>query len=99
MKKLTIALLSAWLFMGAMCSTTDVGDLIAKVQAATTQACSFVPTAETILAIFATNNPALSNAAAIASAICGAVAPHTGGKLATEVTVGGVPVHGYFVVK
>ncbi len=97
-KVLLTAVLSSFLFIGAMCGTTDIAGLIAQVQSATTKACAFVPTAETIIAIFATNNAALASAEAIASSICAGVKPHAASaQLVAPVLVGGVKVEGYFI--
>lgn len=98
-KTLLTGLLSAWLFVGATCSATDITALIAQVQAQTAQACAFVPTAQTIVDIFQSNNAALQNAAQIAAAICASVAPHAASETVRgkAVTVGGMAVDGYFV--
>jgi hypothetical protein len=45
----------------------------AQIIAATQTACSFVPTAESITALFATGNSAFASAESIASIICSAV--------------------------
>jgi len=57
--------------------------------------CSFVPTAETILALVATGRPDLTAAAGIAKAICDAVVPQPGAAPG-QPTVAGVPIQGSF---
>lgn len=107
MKKVMLTgIASLWLFTGALCSSPiDLTQLIANTQADAVTACSFMPDVATISAIFATGNPALQTGAAIASAICAAVAPHAAGALTAMdnsvpgAKVAGVPVKGVWVKK
>src|SRR5262245_20699144 len=46
---------------------------VADVQADAVKVCSYLPSAETIVAIIGLNDPTLSTATAIADAICGAI--------------------------
>lgn len=105
MKKAILASVAAlWLFTGATCSSTDISALIEQVQAATSQACKFVPTVNTILALFNLKDPNIVNAQQFADAICkevagsaarmGAPAGPAGGKMRVG-TVRGVDVDGY----
>jgi hypothetical protein len=102
-KVLATAVMGAWLFMGAQCSTSsDVLGIISQVQAAAASACGFVPTVETILDITKLNNELLKNATDIAHAICDAVnkapqAKKAGKPADTGATVNGVVVRGYVV--
>jgi hypothetical protein len=77
----------------------DISSFVTQVQAITSTACSFLPTAETVASILATGNPIVATANAVANAICAAVAPaKTAGKLSTTVpTVAGVVIHGKFL--
>lgn len=78
------------------------GSFIDQVRAATSAACAFLPTAETVANILATGNPLVSTASTIADAICNAVKPKlVSGKLrrATAPSVLGVPVHGKFLTR
>lgn len=101
MRKFLMAIpLAAALTFGG-CATTGTNiDIIAAVQAATVQACKFLPTAQTVADIFAAGNPLLVTASAVAVAICAAVSPQAlaakkrGGAAPT---VAGVVVHGKFV--
>jgi hypothetical protein len=70
--------------------------IVAEVQAACTVACSFVPTAATIVSIVTAGNPGVVTGAAIASAICAALqaAPVAARKGAS---VGGVVIEGWTV--
>ena len=78
----------------AGCNTTvDHSGLIPAVVAGTRTACSFVPTANTIAAIFAKANPALATADAVVTAVCSAVT----GPGKSNPAVDGVPIKGAFV--
>ena len=68
--------------------------LISEVQSDAKTACKFIPTAGTILGIVAAGVPALSEATAVAKAICSAVSGP--GKAATPM-VAGVRIEGDFV--
>jgi len=83
----------------AGCQTTGTNSIVVQVQAAATLACSFVPTAATIIAIVAKGNPALATAAEMAAAICAAVVPKPAARLrgAVAPSVDGVIVEGHFV--
>ncbi|MBB2688988.1 UNVERIFIED_ORG: hypothetical protein GGI63_000122 [Rhizobium esperanzae] len=62
--------------------------------------CSFVPTADTILALLKTGSPELAAASGIAKAICAAVAPPGEAQRASgTVYVSGVPIKGAFEKK
>jgi hypothetical protein len=67
----------------------SVGD----VQSVAVKACAFLPTAETVVKIIDAKSPALTTSAAIASAICAAIAPKAGPG-AGKATVAGVPIEG-----
>lgn len=99
MKKTLVAVLFAFLFMGYTCSSTDVAALIEKVQSITSSTCAYVPTAQTIIAIFESSNQQLKTAADVAAAICAALKqpPTSGGT--DSVKVEGVPLSGYRVAR
>jgi len=79
------------------CTTTDAGGLIASTTELAKQICSFVPTADTILALVNTKDPQLAVASGIAHAICNAVAPPGQATRASGTTfVRGVPIRGSF---
>ena len=97
--------------LSAGCSTTQITDFLKQVQADTAQACLFVPTIDTILAVAAALGipaagifgPAIST---VASAICSqvpppvsakyrALAPLNGGAAKTAGSVNGVPINGW----
>jgi len=80
------------LSLGA-CTTTQTTDTISKVQEYTRLACSFVPTAKTVAAIFTTG---LTSAFDTATAICNAVttAPLADGPGDRTPRVRGVKVEG-----
>lgn len=102
-----VMLLIAALPLGvAGCTTTNPAtgetDVVAGVQSAATAACRFLPTAETVTAILAGDDPRLATASAIARAICDAVAPAApGSRMMTLMRavpeVSGVPIRGEFV--
>ena len=69
------------------------GVSVGDVQSIAVKACSFLPTAETVGKIIAANSPALNTSAAVASAICAAIAPKAGPG-AGRATVAGVPIEG-----
>jgi hypothetical protein len=76
---------------------------INQVQKYTVAACAFLPTVETVAAIFAKGSPTLATATAVGAAICGAVgAPAPAGNLgarlgASSVAVAGVKIEGDFI--
>jgi hypothetical protein len=108
-----------WLMSGALacflvvggCTTTQLTDFLGKVQAAAAQACHFVPTIDTVLAIAASLGfaPAVAAAGAInavAAAVCSQVPPPASaqfrslplrgvGPAVTVGTIGGIPVNGW----
>jgi hypothetical protein len=95
-RTLLAGLLASFALMGATCSSTDITVILEQVQDRAHTACAFVPTVETIVAIVAANNPALSTAAQIADAICAEVNKRKAGPVAPgEIIIGGVVVHGY----
>lgn len=76
----------------------NIGRIIQQVQAITSAACAFLPTATTIANIFVQDNPVLMTAESIASAICQSLVPRPAaarrvGK-AWVPTVAGVPIKG-----
>ena len=97
MRKLMLgAAMAAFAVLGG-CATTANTDIVAEVQSITTAVCSFVPTADTIIAITG-SSPALTTAAAVAQAICAAVTPKAASlKRATLPAVNGIVIHGSFV--
>jgi hypothetical protein len=104
MRKLLLASSVALATSLGGCATTGGGgafnlnSFIANVQADTNLVCAFIPTAETVANIFATGDPIVTTATAVANAICAAVAPKTAGALkrSTVPTVAGVVIHGRF---
>jgi hypothetical protein len=96
-KSMHTAALALFVAFGG-CATTSNTDLVSEVQAITTTACSFVPTADTIIALSG-SSPALTTAAALADAICAAVTPKPASSKrgVTLPTVNGVVIHGSFV--
>jgi hypothetical protein len=99
MRKTIIPLLVVMSLTGCATPGTPGSIDVSQVQAIATQVCGFVPTAETVISIFASGNPIYQTASAIANAICGAVtAPKSARRRGAAVpTVSGVPVHGTFV--
>jgi len=92
-----VAPLAAALALGG-CVTTSANPVVAQVSALTQLACSFVPTAATIIAIVAKGNPQLATAAEMAAAICAAVVPKPAlRRAALAPMVDGVIVEGHFV--
>lgn len=90
--------LAAFLAAGG-CATTSNTDIVSEVQTITTAACSFVPTADTIVALFG-SSPALATAEAVAGAICAAVTPKSAALkrgTAPLPKVNGIVIHGSFV--
>jgi hypothetical protein len=80
--------------MLAGCGAFEKGGLsVGDVQSIAVKACAFLPTAETVGKIIAADSPALDTSAAVASAICSAVAPKAGPG-AGRATVAGVPIEG-----
>jgi len=75
-----------------------IADQIKQAQAIAQQVCGFLPTAATVAGLF---NVGLGSALAVASAICNAVKPAPGARVArTErgtPMVRGVPIRGQFV--
>jgi hypothetical protein len=96
-KSMLVVVLALSAALGA-CATTPNDDIVAEVQTITTTACSFVPTADTIIALVG-SGPTLTTAAAIADAICAAVTPKLASskRRATPPTVNGIVIHGSFV--
>jgi hypothetical protein len=96
-KSMLGAALALFVALGG-CATTSNTDIVSEVQTITTTACSFVPTADTIIALVG-SSPALTTAAAIADAICAAVTPKAASRKrgATPPIVNGVVIHGSFV--
>lgn len=78
----------------AACSSTDVAKNIEAVQKATLAACSYLPTATVIAAIFSKNQDKLKSVTDVASAICTAATIKTA---AGGPEVAGVPLEGIFV--
>jgi hypothetical protein len=79
------------------CTTGNQSGLILSTTALAKQICSFVPTADTILALFNTKDPQLALASGIAHAICHAVAPPGQPERASgTVSVKGIPIRGSF---
>lgn len=89
----------------AACTTTDpnTGEQIAitDVQSGAKAACRFLPTAETVADIIATDDPRPATASAIARAICAALDPQTPAGIMTlykaAPTLNGVVLRGEFV--
>ncbi|WP_421925462.1 hypothetical protein [Neoaquamicrobium sediminum] len=87
------------------CTTTDpaTGEtiVITDVQSGAKAACRFLPTAETVADIIATDDPRLATASAIARAICAALNPQTPAGIMTlykaAPTLNGVVLRGEFV--
>lgn len=72
------------------------GDAVAKVRALTEKICAFLPTASSVAAMLAANNPAVSGVTAIANAICEAVSRKSMAPDAACPMVNGVCVEGDF---
>ena len=70
-----------------------------QVQQGAVALCGYLPSVEAVAAIVAANNPLLALPEAMANAICAAVQPKSGGKVATATTpmVAGVVITGKFV--
>ena len=83
MKLVTAGVLSLTL-MGATCSQADIQSQVAQVQAITTKACAFLPTADVVVAMLTAVNPTVVGVSAIAHAICGAVESASHGGAATQ---------------
>jgi hypothetical protein len=93
----------------AFAACTPDPSLITQAQQASMLACAFLPTAETVANIIATNNAAVSTAEQIAGAICAAVKNSGATSIAATQptallsptspapTVFGVAVHGRFI--
>lgn len=101
MKKILLALIVAASVAGCQTVKAPVTPAqaqasVAKVQAYTRAACSFIPTAATVLAIFKASSAAES-VLSIGGAICNAVAPNVQAFVATVPTVNGVVIRGVFV--
>lgn len=99
MKKFKLMLACVAMLGLSACNTGDVAAEIAQIQAYAKQACSYVPTAATVLDIIAsaTGNASLQSVSQIAEAICGAVASKSARRGGGVPTVNGVVVHGHFV--
>lgn len=98
-----------WLFgwLARLLGGTD-SRLVVKIQAATVKACGFLPMAETVAALVAAGNPAVTTATLIAKKICVAVtAPRPAilglssmsGEVANPIIVDGVVIEGEFINK
>lgn len=95
-------LIAAAMLSLAACTTTDPisGEQIAitDVQSGAKAACRFLPTAETVADIIATDDPHLATASAIARAICAAIDPRAPGGIMTlykaAPTLNGVVIRG-----
>ncbi len=88
---------SLYLFTGAQCglSGVDVGSLIQQVQAFAANACSYIPEADVIIAIY--NLDTAKGFDVIANDICSAVGKPGARRTGTAPTVNGVPLKGYYV--
>ncbi len=69
------------------------GPDVGTVQSLAVKVCSFLPLASTVASIIDVRSPALNTSAAVAAAICEAVAPKAGPG-AGRPTVAGVPIQG-----
>jgi len=68
---------------------------IAQAQAIAQQVCRFLPTAATVAGLF---NAGIGSAIEVANAVCAAVTPQPGARVARGVpVVRGVPIRGQFV--
>jgi hypothetical protein len=76
--------------------TGAVVTVVPQVQSYAQAACRFVPTAETVLAIF-NSSPMLSTVASVADAICAAVTAKAARRGGPAPAVNGVSIHGRFV--
>lgn len=74
------------------CGPHEAAATVDSIQKATVAACGFLPTAQTILSIFSSNQ-SVATASAIAEGICKAVTKSGGGNWVYN----GVPVEGRFV--
>lgn len=75
------------------CNTEQTAATIDDIQKAAMTACGFLPTAQTIVAIF-NSNPAVSTVSAVATEICKVVS-NQGGE--TTWKYEGIPIKGRFV--
>jgi hypothetical protein len=80
------------------CNTSEqTAATIDDIQKAAMTACGFLPTANTILAIF-NSNPAVTTASAVATAICAAVEKQGGdGAWVLDVNGTKIPIQGRFI--
>lgn len=69
------------------------GPDVGTVQSLAVKVCSFLPLASTVASIIDVRSPALNTSAAVAAAICEAIAPKAGPG-AGRPTVAGVPIQG-----
>jgi hypothetical protein len=76
-------------------------DLVKTIREKTVEYCGFLPTVETVAALIAVNNPALTTGFIIAKKICAAVTAQKMSLLAGEapIIVDGVVVEGEFISK
>jgi PBP1b-binding outer membrane lipoprotein LpoB len=72
MKKLSIIAALAVAVLSAGCSETQ-NDQVAKIREFTVRLCSFMPSVQSVTAILAAANPAVTGTLQIATAICDAV--------------------------
>ncbi len=80
------------------CATTGTDPNVSATQNLAVTICGFLPTIETVAAIFATGNPLLQTASAVAQAICSAVVPPKSARLRAVVPqVNGITIQGQFV--
>jgi hypothetical protein len=105
-----ILLASAMALSLSACNETDVATVETQAQQAAMLACAFLPTIDTVAAIIATKNPAVTTGEQIGSAICAAVQNSPAGAIASTApaallsptapsppVVLGVPIHGRFI--
>lgn len=97
---LTLFLAVALPFALAGCgggTSEEPADPVAQVQLMAEKVCAFVPTASSVAAMLAANNPAVQGTVAIANAICAAVTRKAATPgLESCPTVNGVCVEGEF---
>jgi hypothetical protein len=78
-------------------ASDQTSDFIKKVVDGTRTVCSFVPTAQTVAAIFATGNPVLATVNGVVDAVCAAIGNKASFYGRGGPSVEGVPIKGYRV--
>lgn len=80
--------IAALAFLAVIPSSCDTKSTLEQIQAATVQACGFLPTAVMIAGVVPAATPYAAPAGVIAQAICDAVTATSGPKMAARRSVG-----------